>query len=115
MQLGAWCALFALAIQFAVSFGHAHSAELGSSVGPLSLTAPSGHGPPEVPAKLPGTASDLCAICAVTNLAANALPAAAPGLPVPISVNPIAFRPVFEASAVASPHRLFRARAPPLA
>jgi len=120
MRFGAWCALFALAIQFTLSFGHAHG--LASPLGdlPRAAVSDSGHSTampdvPAVPAQPAGVAFDYCAICAVANLTASAMPAAAPGLALPFAVLPIRFWPDAGAAVAVSRHRLFRSRAPPLA
>ena len=36
LRFGAWCALFALAVQFTISFGHVHAPEIA----PLALGSP---------------------------------------------------------------------------
>jgi len=103
MRLGSWAALFALAIQLALSFGHVH---LGGgdprSWGPLVLrwaTEPPPALPdaPAVPAshKPAGLADDFCLICSAMQLAYTM----ARG----------------DFAIAASPHRPFRARAPPYA
>jgi hypothetical protein len=122
VRYGAWCALFALAFQFALSFGHMHGFATGSSFGALSLTDLSGDGnstaipdAPAVPQKPPALGFDFCAICAVANMAGNALVAAAPSLPMPVAVRPILHSFGSDAAATASPQRLFQARAPPRA
>jgi hypothetical protein len=115
-RFGAWCALFALAIQFTLSFGHAHS--LASPLGELQRAAVSdaGHSTamPGAPANPASLAFDYCAICAVVNLTGSAVPAAAPGFAVPFASHTIRFWSHFGDATAAPPHRLFRARAPPL-
>jgi hypothetical protein len=49
------------------------------------------------------------------NLAASAVPAAAPGLPVPIVLGGLTFWAIPDISPAELPHLLFQARAPPLA
>jgi hypothetical protein len=121
VKLGSWCALFALTIQVVVSFGHAHRADFAWPSGFLQLTAFTTDVPaaaanvPAAPSKPAGLAFDYCAICAVMNLAASAVPAAAPGLPVPLVLGPPRFWTITEISLAQVPHLLFRARAPPLA
>ena len=119
VRFGAWCALLALTIQLALSFGHVHLTPMARSDGGAPLVAAATHvapGAPNDPTKAPaGPASDYCAICAVINLAATAMPAAAPALPVVLAFSQVRFRPQTEAALAASPHRLFSARAPPLA
>src|SRR5271155_177571 len=75
--LGARVALFALAVQFALSFGHFHPI--------AALAAPSIQ---SVQQQLPGPdqdrhLDDVCAICAVIALASTAVVAAPPSLPLP--------------------------------
>jgi hypothetical protein len=70
---------------------------------------------PAVPVKPAHWAFDYCAICAVINLAASTVLAAAPALFVPGAFHPVLFWPDTDAALTASPHRLFNARAPPLA
>jgi hypothetical protein len=122
VRLGSWCALFALAVQVVVSFGHAHRADFGWPSGFLPSSAIAAEQPaaplpaaPAAPVKPTGLAFDYCAICAVMNLAASAVPAAAPGLPVPIVRGGLRFWIVRNISPAELPHLLFQARAPPLA
>jgi hypothetical protein len=127
VRFGSWCALFALAVQVAVSFGHAHRADFGWPSGflPASglITEQPAASPPTVPSALTksaptkpaGLAFDYCAICAVMNLAAAAVPASAPGLPVPIIVGASRGWTVPDISPAELPHLLFQARAPPIA
>ena len=123
VRLGSWCALFALAVQVVVSFGHAHRADFGWPSGfvPASIAfsteQPATPLPtaPSAPSKPGGLGFDYCAICAVMNLAASAVPAAAPGLPVPIVRGVLRFSTIPDISLAELPHFLFQARAPPLA
>ena len=121
VRFGSWCALFALAIQFIVLFGHAHRTEIawpsGSSpLSALSAEVPSAALPsaPSSPSKPAGLAFDYCAICAVMNLAASVVPAAAPGLPVQVVIGPVRYWTALDVSLAELPHLLFQARAPPL-
>ena len=82
IRYGAWCAIFALAIQFTLSFGHMHGLASGSAGGAVALAELSELGTPAavpdnpgIPQKAPLPGFDFCAICAVTNLAAGALAA----------------------------------------
>ena len=121
MRLGSWVALFALAIQLALSFGHVH---LGGgdprSWGPLVLrwaTEPPPALPdaPAVPAshKPAGLADDFCLICSAMQLAYTM--ATLPSVPLPAAVSQILLDPRGDFEIAASPHRPFRARAPPYA
>jgi len=115
------CALFALAIQFTLSFGHAHRLQIAEPFGALASSALAAHAvstakpdAPAVPRDPAGVAFDFCAICAVANLAASALPGAAPSLPLMAVAYRTRFWPDADVVSAASPHRSFRARAPPV-
>ena len=81
--LGARAALFALAVQFALSFGHFHAIAAQAAPSIQSVQQ-------QLPAPGPDTdrhLDDLCAICAVIALASTAVTAAPPSLPLPQSVE----------------------------
>ena len=90
-QRGAWPALFALALQFALSFGHIHLTRL-SGLGPVSvqttlvLPFSPGDGPVRQDS---GPAIDDCAICASIHLAGTLLPPTAGALFAAIQVPSI--------------------------
>ena len=120
-RLGAWCALFALMTQFALSFVHVHLEDFGPRPAlefsaRLAMQAPETlPDEPAAPAKLPyGLAGDLCAICAVMHLADSVVPAATPSVVMPIvaSVKWLEIRTDREHAA--SPPLIFQARAPPV-
>jgi hypothetical protein len=107
-----WLALFALAFQLVVSFGHVHpigetgraaaiaAPALSGAGGPGSDKAPAGH--------------DVCAICAVMALTASAALPGAPQPAVTLAAARIDFQPVaFVALRVAAP-AAFHARGPPV-
>jgi hypothetical protein len=116
-RLGSRLALFALALQLVVSFGHVHADQLA----PSAVTAAShaaavpSNDVPAAPAHHDGQADGLCAICALIHMAGTAAPGVAPALPVPIGFfrTPIEFAvtPALTASLLTS----FQARAPPIA
>jgi hypothetical protein len=121
-RLGAYLALFALAFQLAVSFGHVHlehftppSAAMGASA--LAGAPPSADdlNPPSNPGGREHPADDRCPICTLIHLAGALVPAEMPSLPLPAVFG----RLRLEAAAdfdLTSPHgALFRARAPPIA
>jgi len=110
--LGSRLALFALAVQFALSFAHVHVADVG---GPRVVAASpaDASGGASTP-KSDGPVDPGCAICGLIQLAATATPSAAPALPlliVPVHSRLEAGEQVVLA---ASRHFLFRARAPPV-
>src|SRR5437660_12753279 len=79
---GSWLALFALAIQFALSFGHFHrlAVQAAPAIQQISQLAPSSQDSDQQPA-------DPCAICAVMALANAALFATPPLLLLPQAVE----------------------------
>jgi hypothetical protein len=83
IRLGARAALFALVVQFVLSFGHFH-AITAQTAAPLlqssqQLPAPSHDGDHHP--------DDVCAICAVVALASTAMTAAPPVLPLPPTIE----------------------------
>jgi hypothetical protein len=122
IKFGSWSALFALTVQFVLSFDHVHfkNASVRSSLAARALQFAVQPTPPPVdfPAapirhKPHGSADDFCTICSVMQLAS--VPAMVPDLPVPIGSVHILLNPIVE-FALASPQALsFRARAPPSA
>jgi len=119
IHLGSRLALFALAVQLVVSFGHVHldgrTLTAAKSVATTLLDGTHARSP-AAPADRPDKATDPgCAICALIQLASTSPPATAPTLP-PLTAF-VRIRPqtpdfVFLA---ASPHLSFQARAPPAA
>jgi hypothetical protein len=82
IRLGARAALFALAVQLALSFGHFHAIE--------AQAAPSISVTQQLPAPSHDSdqhSDDYCAICAVIALASTAMAAAPPALPLPQAVE----------------------------
>jgi hypothetical protein len=104
-------ALFALAVQFALAFGHVHAdfVRAGPGVVASIASASSDHGTDSAPGH------DACAICAVTAMAGTGVTAAPPALPLPHAFDALrlAARPQVT---IASPRlRAFPPRGPPLA
>jgi hypothetical protein len=105
-------ALFALAIQFALSFGHFHgiAADAASAQVARSLSAPQGapdHGSPEHP-------GDICAICVVMAMANAALFATPPVVLLPQAVDFSYSATAAEFVRIASIRAGFQPRAPPI-
>jgi hypothetical protein len=74
----AWLAFFALACQFAFSFGHVHvgksGAGLATQAAAVQTTDAAADAPPSPPHKKPaGLAVDFCAVCANISLAGSLL------------------------------------------
>ena len=110
---GGGLALFALALQLVLSFGHIHAEDLAGK--PVAMAALAQPGTPQ--GDTPGHDDDdkFCDICAALALLASGQVAAPPAL-----ILPVAFRAaplqVASDSLVAAFHRAaFRSRAPPAA
>jgi len=101
-------ALFALALQLGLSFGHTHA-----DVAMAGIAAPSQASAPDTDHDQ-DLHRDLCAICATMAMANTALASAPPSLSVPLTVT--ALRTAFPSEAIATGSRraAFRSRAPPL-
>jgi len=115
VKSGSRLALFALAIQFALSFGNFHRAGLTDAGAAIATTLaedarqqqPANHDTDHQPA-------DACAICAVVSMASNGLFAAPPILLLPQAVELPYLTPSAEFAHLGSVHPPFRSRAPPL-
>jgi hypothetical protein len=122
LRFGAWCALFALALQFTLSFGHVHLAGAGSSKATLladwatQQSAPSADAP-AVPAKHApkGIAHEQCAVCNLMQLLGAAVPPAGPALELPLVSSQVRLATSVDVVLAAPPHFSFSARAPPQA
>jgi hypothetical protein len=113
VRAGTWCALVAMALQLALTFGHVH-ASVGSAASP-QLTAQgllARTDGPRVPLK---PLIDHCATCAVIHMAGAGVPPAALSLPLPRPVA--AARLSFSGNSEPTSSRPLRVRArgPPLA
>jgi hypothetical protein len=123
VRFGAWCALFALTFQLALSFGHVHvdGGLKAPRPGPTALLAASA--PAAIPdaSGLPsshdpnGQAADFCDICALIHLAGTLVPATSPALPLPAVFRPLVLPISADPAPAAARPFSFRARAPPLA
>jgi len=123
IRAGSRIALFALAVQLVLSFGHVHlngfkSTALGLPLIGFSQSQPST--PPDAPAvpskqKPSGLAHDFCAICSLIQLAGTLMPAGSPALLLPQVLAQTWPQTGVEAGLSASRHVLFQGRAPPTA
>jgi hypothetical protein len=88
LGIGSRLALFALALQIVLSFGHVHLGDFKHGDRGLAVAGtPSG---PSAPIQQPVSgADDYCAICATIHLAAASLLSQAPELPVPFAAGPV--------------------------
>jgi hypothetical protein len=111
---GSWLALVALAINFAVAFGHVHA--LGGSVserGPTAITA-AAHGDRSQHHPADGQADYLCPICMAAAAMGTALAPAPPALPVTSSISAVDHA-IEQDFGIARPQRVaFRPRGPPI-
>jgi hypothetical protein len=119
-RLGAYLALFALAFQLAVSFGHVHlerTAPLSAPASALADAQPSAAdlNAPSGPAGRERLADDRCPICTLIHLAGALVPAEMPSLPLPTVFGRLRLEVAAEFDPTAPQGALFRARAPPIA
>jgi hypothetical protein len=120
VRLGVWCALFALAVQLALSFGHVHvdasrSTSPASSALAADLAAPAAETPARRSSDEPrGQAGDFCAVCALIQLAGSTSSTATPALRLPSDFGAVAFVISADSDLAASSSFFFQARAPPL-
>ena len=129
-KVGSWLALFALAIQFVVSFAHVHYPVVGACPSSANSAAASGltcNGSPDwarslpssgilaggatSPAKPTGLPVDRCVLCALASAAAPT--PAAPELSLPVAAVWARFDAAVERPLSAVRFGLFQARAPP--
>jgi hypothetical protein len=119
-RFGSYLALFALAFQLAVSFGHVHLEHIAPvSAGASALTgAPPSANDFTAPSKPTGRqdlADDCCPICTLIHLAGALVPAEMPSLPLPAVFGRLRLEAAAEFDLTASQGAPFRARAPPIA
>jgi hypothetical protein len=104
-------ALFALAVQFALSFGHVHAlAQSSSAQIARSFNTPQ-HAPDQGPGEHPG---DICAICVVMAMASTASSATPPVVLLPQATDFSYTAAAAEFVRAASIRAAFQPRAPPL-
>lgn|SRR6266446_2028461 len=119
-RVSAYLALFALAFQLAVSFGHVHLEHIAPPSAPASALAgapPSADdlNAPSNPAGRQDRADDRCPICTLIHLAGALVPAETPSLPLPSVFGRWRLELAAEFDLTAPHAALFRARAPPIA
>ena len=130
LKRGSRLALFALAIQFALSFGHFHgvaaraapAVQTGLTDADLAIAAalatqgPTSEAAPQQPSNhdTDHQPANACAICAVLSLANNFLFATPPLLELPQAVELLHITTGAEFTHLGSLHRAFQSRAPPV-
>lgn len=111
-------ALFALAVQMALSFGHLHRDDLGlpplSAADQTQVSADTSSSLRQSNPSQQPASDDYCAICASMALVATALPSLPPTLTVPETVRPVWPEPTPFETLTLDVALSFRARAPPL-
>jgi hypothetical protein len=111
-RFGGWLALFALAVQLALSFGHVHLDGIrGDTDARISLISERS---PASPAQHPGNDADYCAICATIHLASSSFLPDAPQLPVLFVSQTIEHSDYVAFVFVAAQRTAFQSRAPPI-
>jgi hypothetical protein len=121
-RFGTWCALFALAVQLVLSFGHVHR---GGPTRPFAQSFLAGVAIDQAAAAMPAGGSDLprpadfgfdyCGICTVNNLVGAGVLPATPALPLPPVVDGGGPWESIEFASTPLRHFIFEARAPPQA
>jgi Protein of unknown function (DUF2946) len=117
-RLGAYLALFALALQLAVSFGHVHQIAPNLALASIlaSEQSPSDQAnAPSSPVGHDDLADHLCPICTLIHLAGAIVPAETPPLPLPSIFDGLRLEAAVAFDLIASQRVLFQARAPPIA
>lgn len=122
IRAGVASALFALLVQFAVTFSHVH---LDGLIPPVRHGHSRGAGvaghftaslqKPGDAQGLPGVPDTDCPICALIQLAGTSAPSIAPPLPTPTMVGGAKLELPDELSSAAAPLFAFQARGPPSA
>ena len=114
---GGRLALFALAVQFVVAFGHIHRDDIYGPPRPAAaMTAAVPDGGQPLPANHPAKHSDdYCAVCATMSLLGNSFVAAAPTLPLPAASHAIEQFDRVAVIFIAPRRAAFQSRAPPAA
>jgi hypothetical protein len=111
IRYGSRLALFALAVQFVLSFGHFHG--LTAQASPLIQSQASLTQPSSVPDEDQRQPAEPCAICAVMALANTALAASPPVLLLPQAVEFLYLATEAEFAAFGRCSLAFQPRAPP--
>ena len=115
-RLGSLLALFALAVQLVLSFGHIHLNGVVGETTPAIVAGGHAFTSPSSPAQHPANeADDYCAICAVIHLAATSFLPQSPQLAVPFVAEIVEHSSLVAFFFVAPQRTPFQSRAPPVA
>jgi hypothetical protein len=114
-KTGSRLALFALALQLVLSFGHIHRENLYGPAG-AAASAPATEKSPSLPSDQPSKhGDDYCAICATMSLLGNSFVAAPPQLPLPVVSYAAEQIDRVAGIFIATPRASYQSRAPPTA
>jgi hypothetical protein len=118
-RFASWLALFALAVQFTLSFGHLHLDARVNKAAPtiaagMGINAPAPGAIPDRPIKH-GKFAEFCAICAVVHMASASLTATSPSLSLPDLLPDEWMFVTFDARVIAVLRLPSQPRAPPMA
>jgi hypothetical protein len=119
-KFGGRLALFALAVQFVLFFGHIHPEDI---YGPISAASSAASTAVSLANKAQSVTSDhrvrlsddFCAICATAVSLSNSFVAASPQLPPPLARNAVTQRDYVATALIPSRRASFQSRAPPTA
>jgi hypothetical protein len=114
-RFGAWLALFALALQLVLSFGHIHAEDFATPKLGAVAFAHANDGAADDDGDHHGLGHADCAICAVIHLAATLLLPPPPQVPLPAAETFAWFAAVERHDPPRAPRQPFQARAPPQA
>jgi hypothetical protein len=114
-KLSSYLALFALAFQLAVSFGHVHLDETAPPSAGAFASTQSDVNAPSSPTGREDVADDCCPICTLIHLAGALVPAETPSVAPPNVFGQPRLELDAEFDLTASQAALFQARAPPIA
>ena len=113
MKLGSRLALFALAIQLVLTFGHIHGISAGAAETALSSLTHRAQNSAD-PCNNSGGPSDYnCPVCALIQLASMSAASVPPALPVPATFVVFRLQAPEQLEWAASPYVPFQARGPP--
>jgi hypothetical protein len=111
LRLRTLLALFALTVQFSLTFGHTHGIRAAQAASFGQTTA--GLNSPAAPGQPTGLIDDSCAICTLIQMAGTIVPTTGPVLVPPVFVSHERLDAAHHDALLATAHLFFRARAPP--
>lgn len=116
MRFGGWLALFALGLQFTLSFGHIHAEDFAPA---NTAVTQNQNAPQNAPSHQNDSdhhdGNDFCAICAVMHMAGTSALPGAPSVALPVDIVATVFVAADLTALPPSARQFFQARAPPQA